>query len=52
MMVSEVSLIPGALTSTRQAKGRSLQETITSKRFFNLLNLSSLSTEISEKAMP
>ncbi len=51
-MVSEESLTWGAFTSTRHAKGRSLHETITSKRFFNLLKLSSRSTEISEKAIP
>lgn len=50
-MVSVVSFISGAFTSTRQAKGLLLQETITSKRFFNPLNWSSLSTEISEKAI-
>ena len=51
-MVSVVSLISGAFTSTRHANGLSLQETITSKRFFNALYWSSRSTEISEKAMP
>jgi len=51
-MVSVVSFTSGAFTSTKQANGLLLQETITSNRFFNPLKWSSLSTEMSEKTIP